>query len=219
MKLHVIRAGSGPDVILSHGLGASSGTFREQVDALSGSYSVIAWDLPGHGFSEPAADESEYTREAALAHLRELMTPCTDIPVLIGHSFGGYLSLTQAILQPGTVRGLALLSTGPGYRDEQAREGWNRGVERLAERSGNSAVKVGLQHDDLVMRGLADIDVPTLILVGEQDERFHGASDYVERKIGGSRQVRIPGGGHEAHETHAAEVNAELGKFLESCFG
>jgi pimeloyl-ACP methyl ester carboxylesterase len=47
-------AGSGPAVVLVHGMAGSSATWRRVVPALAESATVIAPDLPGHGASERA---------------------------------------------------------------------------------------------------------------------------------------------------------------------
>ena len=45
--------------------------------------------------------------------------------VIGGHSLGGYLSLRFHLLQRHRVAGLVLIDTGPGYRQDAARDGWN----------------------------------------------------------------------------------------------
>ena len=44
--------GSGPGVLLSHGFCWSSAMWRDQVEALSGNYRVMTWDIRGHGRSD-----------------------------------------------------------------------------------------------------------------------------------------------------------------------
>ena len=48
------------------------------------------------------------------------------------HSLGGYLSLSFHIAHSERVKALVLIDTGPGYRDDKARAGWNRFVDREA---------------------------------------------------------------------------------------
>ena len=39
--------------------------------------------------------------------------------VLVGHSLGGYLSLAHAATRPGVARGIVVLNTGPGFRNQR----------------------------------------------------------------------------------------------------
>src|SRR5579859_2505568 len=49
--------GAGEVLLLIHGLGASSSTWRDVVPKLSSKYRIITPDLPGHGQSDPLAGE------------------------------------------------------------------------------------------------------------------------------------------------------------------
>lgn len=216
MHLEVVRRGSGPPILFSHGLGRTLATWQRQLDALADRFEVIAWDLPAHGASDAPETPEAYTREAQLAHMDDLLAGTSRPAVLVGHSLGGYLSLCYALTRPNAVRALVLVATGPGYRDPEGRERWNRSILRNPSAMGLNEVSagIGLQHDDLAMRGLAETTLPTLIVVGESDERYHGAADYMERKIPGAQRATIEGGGHEVQETHAEAVNTELERFL-----
>jgi len=53
MRWHVQEAGAGPAMLLIHGTGASSHSWRDLLPILSRDYHVLAIDLPGHGFTDP----------------------------------------------------------------------------------------------------------------------------------------------------------------------
>lgn len=212
------RAGVGLPVILTHGVGASSATWVKQVELLAGGYETVNWDLRGHGRSDAPADPALYTREAALGDMEGLVDRCNERPVLIGHSLGGYLSLAFVLTNPGRVRGLVLISTGPGYRDPDAREKWNAMITRPNSPLGvpPHVAQLGTQHDSLVIDGLSSVDIPTLLLVGEKDRRYHGGSEYMQRKLQSARLVMVPDAGHHPQETHAELVNAEIQRFFQT---
>jgi pimeloyl-ACP methyl ester carboxylesterase len=65
-----------------------------------------------------------------------------------------------------------------------------------------------------MMDTLDTIDVPTLILVGEDDAPFLRACDVMAGKITGSRLVRIPAAGHLANLDNPAAFDDALGGFL-----
>ena len=51
-RVHYERAGSGPTLLLLHGIGSNSRSFRHQLTALCDAFDVIAWDAPGYGRSD-----------------------------------------------------------------------------------------------------------------------------------------------------------------------
>jgi pimeloyl-ACP methyl ester carboxylesterase len=139
--------------------------------------------------------------------------------VLVGHSLGGYLALAHAATRPGTVRGVVVLNTGPGYRDPVKRGEWNDRSRRNAHRFGvpEQVTTLNLQEDSVVMDRLAEMTTPTLVLAGSGDRpEYTGAGEYLERKMPDARLVVVDGGGHSMHEdSHAAEVASLIGTFAD----
>ena len=70
------------------------------------------------------------------------------------------------------------------------------------------------QGDGAVMASLADIGVPTLVLVGAADEPFLAASDYMAAKIPNAVRVVLPDAGHTANLDNPAGFNAAVTAFL-----
>ncbi len=218
--LHVERRDGGPSApraVLTHGGGDTSATWDAQVAELTGQgWSTTTWDLRGHGRSAAPDDEDHYSRDLAIDDLAALVG---DTPaVLVGHSLGGYLSLGLTLRRPEVVRALVLASTGPGFRDPEARDGWNRRVRRAVAGFDVPAAAAGLlrQEDAWVMDHLGDITVPTLLVVGEHDTAFLGAHELLARRLGGpTRAVVVPGSGHHAHRRRSDQVNAAITAFLD----
>jgi pimeloyl-ACP methyl ester carboxylesterase len=152
---------------------------------------------------------------------------------------GGYLSLEFHRAHPSRVAGLVLVGTGPGFRKDEARDGWNEvcdryehilsskgfdGLGKSAELDGSvhrgvdglirAAHGILRQRDAGVIDSLPSIAVPTLIVVGENDKPFLAGSDYMAAKIPGARKVVVEGAPHAPMLTHPEVFNAELGKFL-----
>ena len=219
MRWNVVRGGlvGAPPIVFLHGLGSSAATWAACMDALADEFEVLAVDLLGHGASPVPDDPAEYTREIALRDLDEVLAPLRA-PVLVGHSLGGYLSLAHAITRPGVARAIVTLNTGPGFRDPAKREAWNERSQRNAHRFGvpPQVTNLNLQPAALVMDHLADIAVPTLLLVGSQDRpEYVGSGEYLVRKMPDARLVVIEGGEHSMHESsHAAEVASAIRAFL-----
>ncbi len=209
-RVHVARRGSGPPIVLLHGMGASSATWNAFASLLEDRYTVVTFDLLGHGRSPVPDDPAEYTRDGALRDLDDVLATLDEPAVLVGHSLGGYLALAHAATRPGLARGVVVLNTGPGFRDEAKREEWNARSRRNAHRFGVTpqAAELNLQHDGVVMERLAEMTVPTLVLAGDADRpEYAGAGQYLARKMPSCRFVSLAGGGHAMHEdTHATEV-------------
>lgn len=101
------RAGTGPPIVLVHGLGGASSNWSELAPLLATRHRVLAVDLPGHGGSEPlaAAHELDTFADAVAACIeREDVAPA----VVIGHSLGGAVALRLAARRPELVSALVL---------------------------------------------------------------------------------------------------------------
>ncbi len=188
------------------------------MDLLEDAFTVVAPDLLGHGDSPVLDDPTEYTRDRTLADIDDIVTDLEMPPVLVGHSLGGYLALAYASTRPGAVRGVVVLNTGPGYRDDAKREEWNARSRRNAHRFGvpEQVTTMNLQEDSVVMDHLAEMTTPTLVLAGGDDRpEYTDAGRYLERKMPQARLVVVDGGGHSMHEdTHAAEVAELIADFV-----
>jgi pimeloyl-ACP methyl ester carboxylesterase len=107
---YVDISGQGPDLVLLHGLGASSFSWRHNRAPLARHFRVITPDLPGHGRS-PAPLAADYRPEALVRGLLNWLDWLgLDTVVLGGNSLGGGLSLLAAREQPERVSALVLLA-------------------------------------------------------------------------------------------------------------
>jgi pimeloyl-ACP methyl ester carboxylesterase len=185
------------------------------VDALAGDHHVVTWDLRGHGRSE--VPPGLYTRDDALADLGTVvdaaMAESGGPALLVGHSLGGYFSLAYTLGRPETVRGLALLSTGPGFRNPDSMAKYNRGVATMAAAAGlaENVAHVGLHHDSMVIDRLAEITCPTLIICGVDDRPVYVIGvRYLAERLADATLVEIEGAAHEPHVEKPDEVIAAL---------
>jgi pimeloyl-ACP methyl ester carboxylesterase len=213
--LHIEARGTGPAVVFTHGFGRAGDTWARQVDALAADHHVVTWSMRGHGRS--GAPSRPYTRDDALADLAAVVDSATAVgdgpALLVGHSLGGYFSLAYTLGRPETVRGLALLSTGPGFRNPESRERYNRTIGRVAAAAGLSeeAAHVGLHHDSMVIDRLAEITCPAVMISGADDlEVYVVGGRYLSERLPDARLVEIEGAGHEPHLDHPDEVTAAL---------
>ncbi len=116
MTLHGDRVayrdeGSGEVILLIHGVGGSSHSWRELVPMLSTKYRVIAPDLLGHGQSDKP--RGDYSLGAFAVWLRDFLDALGISKVtIVGHSFGGGVALQFAHQHKEYTRRLVLVSSG-----------------------------------------------------------------------------------------------------------
>jgi len=109
-RLHYLDRGTGPVVVLVHGLGGNLRNFYGLVDKLAAGCRVVAVDRPGSGYSTVPGEHPTLSAQAAII-ARFLHRLGLDRPLLVGHSLGGALALALALDHPDCVRALVLIST------------------------------------------------------------------------------------------------------------
>lgn len=234
--------GQGPVILLTHGYSATAQMWKGQIAPFSKNHTLVVWDMRGHGQSDYPQDQSHYSEEATVADMLALLDKIGARTAIVGGlSLGGYMSLAFYRAHPEHVSSLLIIDTGPGFKNDEAREGWNKYARETADRyeqqglaslqsaskerstaahrSVDGLVRAGrgmlTQRDDRVMRVLPEIKVPSLIVVGSEDKPFLNAADYMAAKIPGSEKVVIPGAGHAANIDQPDIFNRAVLDFLE----
>jgi pimeloyl-ACP methyl ester carboxylesterase len=109
-------AGSGPPIVLIHGMINSSRHWEAVADRLAGEHLVIAPDLIGHGDS--ATPRGDYSLGAHAASIRDLLTVVgVDRATIVGHSLGGGVAMQFFYQFPQRTERLVLVSSGGLGRD------------------------------------------------------------------------------------------------------
>jgi pimeloyl-ACP methyl ester carboxylesterase len=104
-------AGSGPPVVLIHGMVNSSRHWEAVALRLARDYTVVAPDLIGHGDS--ATPRGDYSLGAHAASIRDLLTGIgIDRATIVGHSLGGGVAMQFFYQFPQRTERLALVSSG-----------------------------------------------------------------------------------------------------------
>lgn len=112
---HYVDRGKGPPIVLVHGaFGASQDFVATILPELSTRYRCIAWDRPGHGYSErPARDLDPGAQARILFEFLDALE-LGEPPLLVGFSYGGAVVLSAGLIDPESVRGVVLLN-GPSH--------------------------------------------------------------------------------------------------------
>ncbi len=193
MRLNYVSAGSGRPVVLIHG---NPGSYEDYtlavVERLSQSYYVVAFDRPGHGYSE-RHDSVQTTVEVQALIIRDaLQKLALEKPVLVGHSWGGSLVLAAAVAYGKDLAGIVLLA--PAAYPNVSIEWWSRlphipligniVINRLTPFLGRAMVRESLKQayapqdvqKDYAERSLDLWMKPDRIRACAYDERTLGAS-------------------------------------------
>jgi pimeloyl-ACP methyl ester carboxylesterase len=109
-RMRYLRAGSGPPLLLIHGLLGYSFSWRFVIPALAQRHTVFAPDMPGAGFSDRPV-ELDCSIHACAQRLLSFMDKAgVDSCDLLGTSHGGAVAMKAAALAPSRVRRLILVA-------------------------------------------------------------------------------------------------------------
>jgi pimeloyl-ACP methyl ester carboxylesterase len=104
-------AGSGPVVLLLHGMAGSSRTWKDVLPLLAREHTVVAPDLLGHG--ESAKPPGDYSLGAFASGLRDLLGVLgIERATIVGQSLGGGVAMQLAYQHPQLAERLVLVSSG-----------------------------------------------------------------------------------------------------------
>src|ERR671931_945049 len=110
-RVGFVRAGSGPLVVLVHGITSSSEIWLGVIRRLADRYTVVAPDLLGHGRS--AKPRGDYSLGAYASGIRDLMMVLGfERATFVGHSLGGGVAMQLAYQFPERTERLVLVSSG-----------------------------------------------------------------------------------------------------------
>ncbi len=116
-EIHTVEAGSGPPMILLHGITLSVATWVYQLRELAAGHRVLAIDQRGHGQSKGGQEDLGIDR-LSLDLLAVMAEKKIKKAVVVGHSMGGMVALHSVINHPDEfkkhVKGLALVATSGG---------------------------------------------------------------------------------------------------------
>lgn len=163
--LYYEKNGSGPPFLLIHGNGESHEIFDLLSSQLQADYTVYAIDSRGHGqsckaneyhYMDMANDIAEFIEEL---HLTKVL--------YFGFSDGGILGLLLAIHHPGLLS--TLMIAGPNTHPTGLRTHFYFSIWLRQKLKPNPFVQLMLHEPHITSKQLRQIQIPTLILAGEND--------------------------------------------------
>jgi pimeloyl-ACP methyl ester carboxylesterase len=122
--VHADVRGKGPDLILIHGASGNTRDFTfDLVDRLTDHYRVISFARPGLGWPDTIGDQTD--NPIAQAELLRAAAQQLDVknPIILGHSYGGAVTMAWALRDPSGPAALVLVS-GATYPWPGELSGW-----------------------------------------------------------------------------------------------
>jgi pimeloyl-ACP methyl ester carboxylesterase len=114
IRVHYAEAGTGPALVLLHGLSATHANWEGTLPAFAERWRVIAPDLPGHGRS--AKPDAPYTIDFYAGIIRSLGRELGIAEaVVIGNSLGGQIAAELGLTYPTWTRALVLVAPAGGF--------------------------------------------------------------------------------------------------------
>ena len=121
---HYSITGSGPALFLTHGIGAAEDVWRLMLPKLSKHFSVVTYDLRGHGKSP--VTHKNFTLDELVLDLERIREKTKfEKAHFAGHSLGGMIAPAYALKFPDHVISVGLLSTVAGRAEEDSKKVWN----------------------------------------------------------------------------------------------
>lgn len=253
-------------IIFIHGLGSYLQAWMKNVESLKSGYRCISIDLPGYGKSSKEPHNGLMTFYAGVVN--ELVKELDLKNVyLAGHSMGGQISMTTALLYPSLAKGLILVDPAGFEPFTKGQKQWFKNVmtldgvrlttpeaiqnnlatnfyrlpadadfmiaDRIVMRTAEDfnaycyavVQSVGGMVDNPVLDYMHDIQIPTLIFFGENDNlipnRFLNPGRTIDiakngaDKIKNSKLIMVPECGHFMMFEKAETFNTETHKFLQ----
>jgi 4,5:9,10-diseco-3-hydroxy-5,9,17-trioxoandrosta-1(10),2-diene-4-oate hydrolase len=179
--MNVISLGSGPPIVLIHGLTGSWQNWLEQLPVFARDHRVIAIDLPGFGASPMPSEKISIPGYAR--HVRALLGELgVERAVVVGNSMGGFIGVELAIQFPELVDRLVLVSAAGLSIADMRHENVLAVLRRLEGRLAAYTGWIGAHSDALTRRPRARRML--LGLVAEHPERL--AAPLIAEQVRGS---------------------------------
>jgi pimeloyl-ACP methyl ester carboxylesterase len=258
LAVSVSDVGTGPPVVLLHGLACGKRMWFHQIRALRSRFRVIAYDQRGHGLTDAPTNATDYS---AAHFARDLVGVLDALKIeraaIVGFSLGGGPALALATTRPERVSRLVLADVGAGADDpvkiETLARQWVTLIDQgkiddlVCEMLRSELFKFYARRDTRRRNHMAALfratppmglrftlsevlakrkslfrlagplkspQVPTLVVVGEQDYVCSKAARLLAQTIPGATLKIIKGSGHMSPLERPAAFSTALMEFL-----
>lgn len=223
IQIHYEDTGTGPPLLLSHGVIENSQSWDEVVPFLSGRFRTVVYDARGRGRSQ--VPES-VTFDDLVEDVHELVSHLGWRRFFhAGHSMGGRVALEHAATYPDEVAAIATISARPGAPNEVGRRAYADLIARTERMGTGTSVEMWARPEDAVyprvraisegnpgsgtvkaLRCLAEmtsfapslpkVQAPALFLAGSRDGAYVEAAEEMRAALPNARLRILDGIGH-----------------------
>ncbi|HZW55617.1 MAG TPA: alpha/beta hydrolase [Nitrososphaerales archaeon] len=233
--------GYGKTIVFVHGACENS-LFWNHQKILSDRFRIVTLDLPGHGKSQRMEGQVSVKRYSDIV-AEFVAKTCPDKAVIVGHSMGGAVALTNVIEHPEILKGIVLVATGAKLGVlPSIREGLKTRFEETVKTivcprqfsSKTNLETIRFVTDEIlkckseiasadyeacngfdVRQKLQSITLPALIIVGEEDKMTPATwSTYMKENIPKSKIGIIRDASHLPMLERPSEFNRFLSEFV-----
>ncbi len=244
LKINYETSGEGKDILILHGWGVNIGTVRPIIKALDPYFKVWALDLPGFGGSAvPPEDWDVYSYADFIVKFAGKVG--ISNPILIGHSFGGRISIILAAKKMLDINKM-ILTGSAGVKPKHGADYYLKvysyklmkkaarcigafsktAEEKIKGMFGSEDYKnanpvmrkimVKVVNEDLTYL-MPDIKASTLLIWGENDDATPVSDGkLMEKLIPDAGLVVLSGAGHFSYLDKPGDFNVIANKFLEN---
>ena len=186
-----------PVIILLHGFPFNKSMWNMQVEALKDNYRVIAYDIRGHGHSDPGIDD--FSIELFVIDLLRFMEKLRiEKSILCGLSLGGYIALNAVLKYPDRFDGLILNDTQCIADTQEIKENRCIAIIRIKEKGvelyADEIIKNLFAPESFIKRGNVIAEVKEMIINTPKLTLCNTLHALAERKEACTRlqEINIP---------------------------
>ena len=212
-----------PALLLLHGNGENLHVFDLQISYFSQYYRTIAIDTRGHGRStRGSAPFNFYTFAADLVATLDAFQ--IEKAHIVGFSDGAITALHTALIAPERISSMVLLGVNcntkglrliPRFQILLAYAGLSlASLFSTTIRQRKEIWGLMVYQPNLTIEEISQINMPTLVVTGENDMASQHQNDEISRAIAGSKRIIIPGGDHFWMFAKPEEFNRMVMEFL-----
>ena len=210
ITLEYSKEGTGEPLILLHGNGENHHIFDKLTEKLKEKFTVYAIDSRNHGKSSMTNDFSYETMAEDVFSFINALEP--GGVSLVGFSDGAVISLFLALKYPDIIKKMALL--GVNLKPSDFKKDCYEYVKKEYEKTKNPLFKLMLEEPNIELDRLAGINIPSLIIAGEDDIFYRKTFTDVAETMPYAELMILEGHNHDSYITGSDLLYPELSTFF-----